>query len=61
MDRAFIRISPENMITVALMSGMAYLGVVGASMVVKAVKSKGSAAVAAASTGSSTSTSGAST
>ena len=48
MDRAFIRVSPENLITVALLSGVAYLGVYGATMLAAAVKSRASTVVAAA-------------
>jgi hypothetical protein len=29
MERAILRLSPENFITVALLSGAAYLGVIG--------------------------------
>ena len=60
MDRAFIRMSPENLITVALLSGVAYLGVYGMTMLVSTVKGRATSAVAAASSGSTTSTSGAS-
>ena len=34
MERAIIRLSPENFITVALLSAAAYIGVVGAKKAV---------------------------
>ncbi len=40
MERAIIRLTPENFISVAILSAAAYLGVVGATQAVKWVKSR---------------------
>jgi hypothetical protein len=40
MDRAILRISPENFVTVAILSGAAYLGIVGMTMLVAYIKNK---------------------
>lgn len=37
MERAILRLSPENFVTVALLSGAAYLGVIGMQMLVAKV------------------------
>jgi hypothetical protein len=37
MEKAILRISPENFITVGLFSAVAYLGVVGAKMLLSKV------------------------
>ena len=44
MERSFISINPVNLGTIAICSGFAYLGVVGMTMLVKAVKAKMGAA-----------------
>ena len=40
MEIPLIRLSPENLITVAILSGGAYLGVIGAQKVVGLIKSR---------------------
>jgi len=40
MEIPLIRLSPENFFTIAILSGGAYLGVIGAQKLVALVKSK---------------------
>ena len=40
MEIPLVRLSPENVLTIALLSGFAYLGVIGAQKVVALVKAK---------------------
>lgn len=40
MEIPLIRISPENCLTIALLSGFAYIGVVGATKLLAFVKTK---------------------
>lgn len=43
MERSFLRLSPENFVTVALLSVAAYLGVIGAQKGLALVQAKVSA------------------
>ena len=40
MERSLIRISPENFVSVALLSGAAYLGVIGMTALVRFARSR---------------------
>ena len=40
MEIPLIRLTPENVLTIGLLSGVAYLGVIGAVKVVSLVKAK---------------------
>lgn len=40
MERAILRLSPENFVTVALLSGAAYLGVIGMQKLVGFINAK---------------------
>lgn len=43
MEIPLIRLTPENALTIGILSGFAYLGVIGAQKVIALVKSKAGA------------------
>jgi hypothetical protein len=44
MDNAILRLSPENFVSIAILSGFAFLGVVGAKLLVSKFSGVASAA-----------------